>query len=138
MKFTVLLVVTAILSTSCAALKKPVGHVSNSDQLKAMVKKTPLEIKNKFGDPVSAGWFTSNTGDKKYYVAYPLTEVPVTTLDVMMDSSIMCGFVFFKVGDGYKLADESGVYEMFCEQLKKPSGAQKYEYDDSKILATSK
>lgn len=120
---------TILFFTGCASLNKPLTAVPKSvgpqDQLvKRTEGKTPKEVKQIVGgDPFMVG-FLKNASNK-YWMAFPSSDGPITSWDVMTSKGNISCIVFeFKREDNFKMGMW---YDNSCELIKDDFKG----YDDS-------
>lgn len=136
-KTSALLVALVFALSSCASLNRKVAsnQTEMSQLRRQMLGKTPKSVKQALGEPFSVGWFTNIDGTRVYYVAYPHAENQnLSTMDIMMDKTIECDFLYFYNKNNYKFAIDVGDLDSqtaACSHLQDRN--YKYEYDDSLV-----
>lgn len=139
MFYTKILLLGFLLSTiGCATLNREVRSISKEeivgiyqkDFRKKTYEKSPMQIKQAFGEPFSVGY--QGEGDRIYYMAYPIGTHDMKVSTLMLSKGIYCYIFEFYAEDGYILKpgyhgdNHTG---QFCEHLKNGS----YRFNDSKI-----
>ncbi len=115
---------------------KEVQLYQGSFDKKTYNKKSPEDIVIKHGEPLSVGWVDkSYNGKTKYFMAYPVGEKSLSTLELMTSGhNRQCIFFVFHQTNNFKLVEDYGqsgdIFHSACSELQKKG---EYTYDDELV-----